>query len=397
MREVFVAGVGMTPFGRFGTTTVRELASMAVRDALVDAGLSTTAVKMVFFGNAAGGLLQNQEMMRGQAALRDTGLAGLPIINVENACASGATAVNGAWRGVASGEVDVALAVGAEKLTHPDKSRTFAALATAVDQERIPEIQRDLYGEDETPAGRSMFMDIYASIAENYTCRSGASARDYAAIAAKNHRHGALNPKAQYREAVTVDEVLNSRQVSGVLTLLMCSPIGDGAAAVLLCSKDVVERLDVPRIELCASVLASGKTKGDRPAVERAAQRAYEVSGIGPEDLDVIELHDAAAPAELLVYEEIRLCPEGDGPKLLASGDTTIGGRRPVNPSGGLLSRGHPVGATGCAQIVELSDQIRGRCGDRQVDGARIALAENAGGWVGPDPAAAAITILRRY
>jgi acetyl-CoA acetyltransferase len=322
-------------------------------------------------------------------------LAGLPIVNVENACASGSTAFNGAWRAVASGEVEVAVAVGAEKLTHEDKTRSFAALGAAVDQEALPEIRERLYGSDNIPAGRSMFMDIYASFAEAYAEKSGATSHDFALVAAKNHDHGALNPKAQYRNRVTPEEVLSSRQISGPLTLLMCSPIGDGAAALILVSEDMYKRLEVAPVKVAASILASGNPE-DIPPVVRAARRAYAASGIGPEDIDVVELHDAAAPAELIAYEDLGLCDEGGGPALLTSGATTLGGRVPVNPSGGLLSRGHPVGATGCAQLVELTSQLRGECGSRQVAGARVALAENAGGLIGTDPAAASITILQR-
>jgi acetyl-CoA acetyltransferase len=183
--------------------------------------------------------------------------------------------------------------------------------------------------------------------------------------------------------------------VSDPITLLMCSPIGDGAAALVLCSPERARHSGADAVRVRATALVSGADDGP-PAAVRAAQRAYEQTGLGPEDLDVVELHDAAAPAELQIYEELGLCAQGGGPALLASGDTELGGRVPVNPSGGLLSKGHPVGASGCAQLVELTDQLRGRAGARQVDGARIGLAENAGGFLGPDHAAAGVTILSR-
>ena len=229
-----------------------------------------------------------------------------------------------------------------------------------------------------------------------YMERSGAVIEDFARVAVKNHHHGALNPKAQYRDEVSVDDVLASREISWPLTLLMCSPIGDGAAAVVVCSEEYARRRGVDPVRVRASVLVSGtdRAAGEPGAVERAAQRAYEQAGIGPDELDVVELHDAAAPAELITYEELGLCAPGDGPKLLASGDTALGGRVPVNTSGGLLSKGHPIGATGCAQLVELVDQLRGRAGDRQVEGARVALAENGGGFLGTDAAAMVVTIL---
>jgi acetyl-CoA acetyltransferase len=212
----------------------------------------------------------------------------------------------------------------------------------------------------------------------------------------KNSAHGALNPNAQYRRALSRDEILASRAVAGPLTTLMCSPIADGAAALVLRAADPFgPRANAVRIRGCA--LRSGATGSPgAPLERRAAAAAYEEAGLGPEDLDVVEVHDAAAPAELIMYEELGLCGPGDGPKLLASGATALGGRVPVNPDGGLVSRGHPVGATGCAQLVELVTQLRGRAGARQVPGARVGLAENAGGYLHPEAAACVVTILSR-
>lgn len=240
-------------------------------------------------------------------------------------------------------------------------------------------------------------MDLYAGIARDYMERSGATVEDFAHVASKNSTHGALNPKAQYRDRRTVEEVLASREISHPLTLLMCSPIGDGAAAVVLCSDEIAARCVDP-VRVRSSVVLSGRNGANRGegSVARAARRAYEIAGVGPEDVNVAEVHDAAAPAELIVSEELGLCPPGDAPKLLASGATTLGGRVPINPSGGLLSKGHPIGATGCAQLVELADQLRGRAGDRQVPGARVGLAENAGGFLANDYAAVAVTILSK-
>ncbi len=395
MREVIVAGAGMTPFGKFPDTTLRQLAGRATSDALADAGISPDAVQMALFANAVEGLMTGQEMIAGQVVLRDSGISGIPVLNVENACASGSSAVHLAWLAIASGHVDVALVVGAEKLTNPDKRRAFEALSTAVDLENLEELKTHLYGPDGPPPGeRSFFMDVYAEEIRRYTERSSAVDADFAAVAVKNHHHGALNDRAQYRDEVTVQQVLESRPISGALTLLMCSPIGDGAAALVLCSPDVAKRLDVPRIRISASALVSGNGRSGATSVERAAKIAYEQAELGPEDVDVVELHDAVAPAELWLYEEIGLCPPGDGAALLASHATELGGRIPVNTSGGLLSKGHPVGATGCAQLVELTDQLRGRAGPRQVAGARVGLAENNGGYLEPEPAATCVTIL---
>ncbi|HEY3604726.1 MAG TPA: thiolase family protein [Sporichthyaceae bacterium] len=390
-----IIGTGMTPFGKFPEAGVRSLAEAALNEALADAGVGTDAIDQVFFANAVAGLITGQEMVRGQVALRHTGLLGKPIVNVENACASASTAFNLAVGAVASGSVDVALAIGAEKMTHPDKQRAFNAIGTAVDLAEVEELKAAMGGGD---GDRSFFMDVYAAMARAYMAHSGATAEDFAQIAVKSHAHAALNPRAQFRTPVTVAEVLGSRMISDPLTLMMCSPVGDGSAAIVVASEDYARRLGVPSVRVLASTLVSGRDN-DRSmptGVERASKRAYEIAGVGPTDLDVIEVHDAAAPAELMLYEELGLCSPGDGPKLLASGDTQLGGRHVVNPSGGLLSKGHPVGATGCAQLVELADQLRGRCGDRQVSGARIALAENAGGFLGTDNAATVITVLSR-
>jgi acetyl-CoA acyltransferase len=409
MREVYVAGSAMTKFGKFPDTTIRALAEEATRGALDDAGVTAADIGMVFFSNAVAGILTNQEMIRGQVALRYTGLLGVPMVNVENACASASSAFHLACMAVGSGAVDVALAVGSEKLTHEDRARSFAAIGTAVDQLQLAELQQwtssgsagsplpEQAGWPSEAGGgkRSFFMDIYAASSRAYMKSSGATQEDFAQVAVKSHRHAALNPYAQYRTEVTVDDVLASREISPPLTLLMCSPIGDGAAALVVCSAEMARRLGV-RVRVRACCLVSGRDRGpgEPGAVERAAHAAYEQAGVGPADLDVVELHDAAAPAELITYEELGLCGEGEGPALLASGATALGGRLPVNPSGGLLSKGHPIGATGCGQLVELAGQLRDRCGPRQVAGARVALAQNGGGFLGADAAAMVVTVL---
>ncbi|HEV7467396.1 MAG TPA: thiolase family protein [Candidatus Dormibacteraeota bacterium] len=416
MPDALIAGAAMTRFGKFPASTIRSLAEEAVAEALQDAGIGPDAVQMAFFSNATAGILHGQEMIRGQVALRHTGLLGIPIVNVENACASASTAFHLACMAVRSGDVDVALAVGSEKLTHADRQRSFAAIGTAVDMLQVDELRELMRASRPVPPGaavgspgpvqadgangaegnRSFFMDIYASMTRAYMERSGASVRDLAAVAVKSHRNAALNPKAQFRTEVSVEEVLASREISPPLTLLMCSPIGDGAAAVVVCSEEYARRHGATTVRVRACTLVSGtdRAAGEPGAVERAARLAYADAGLGPGDLDVVEVHDAAATAELICYEELGLCAAGEGPGLLASGATALGGGLPVNPSGGLLSKGHPIGATGCGQLVELVDQLRGRCGARQVEGARIALAENGGGFLGTDAAAMVVTIL---
>jgi acetyl-CoA acyltransferase len=407
MTRVQIIGAAMTRFGKFPDSTIRTLAEEAVSGALDDAGIVAADVEMVFFANAAAGILTGQEMVRGQSALRHTGLLGLPIVNVENACASASTAFHLAVKAVASGSVEIALAVGAEKLTHEDKAKSLGAIGTAVDlfeldalkqwTRRTGTVQSGEPLREESQGGRSFFMDIYAANARAYMERTGATREDFAQVAVNRHAHAALNPKAQYRRQVSAEEVLGGRLIADPLTLLMCSPIGDGAAAVVVCSDERAKQMaDAVPVAVRACVLTSGTDQraGELPSVTRAARAAYEQASIGPADVDVVELHDAAAPAELVTYEEIGLCAPGDGPRLLRSGATRLGGSCVVNPSGGLLSKGHPIGATGCGQLVELADQLRGRCGARQVEGARIAFAENAGGFLSTDNAAMVTTIL---
>jgi acetyl-CoA acyltransferase len=395
MREVYIAGAAMTRFGKFPETTNRVLAEEATAAALADAGITAGQVQTVYYANAVAGLLTGQEMIRGQVALRYTGLLGVPLVNVENACASGSSAFYLACLAVGSGAAEIAVAVGAEKLTHPDKARSFAAIGTAVDQAEAAALRERLAaGGGQDDGKRSFFLDTSAAKARAYMAASGATAKDFAQVAVKNHRHATANPRAQYRTEVTVEEVLAGREVAPPLTLLMCAPIGDGAAALVVCSAQAARGLGASvRVRACELVSGRDAAPG-AGAVERAARAAYERAGIGPGDLSVVELHDAAAPAELIEYEHLGLCGPGEGPGLLSSGRTALGGGLPVNPSGGLLSKGHPIGATGCGQLAELADQLRGRCGSRQVLGARLALAQNAGGVLGEDNAASVVTIL---
>jgi acetyl-CoA acetyltransferase len=254
-------------------------------------------------------------------------------------------------------------------MTHTDKARSFAAIGGSVDVERIPE---------STPSDRSFLMDMYAEAAIRYMETTGATVQDFAEVVVKNQRNGKANPLAQYGGELSVDEVLATRQIVWPFTLLMCSPISDGAAAALLVSETVARRMG-RLVRVAASVLRSAG--GPSKVTEHAAVDAYEMASVGPDDLDCVEVHDAAASAELLLYEQLGLAAPGCGPALIRSGATRLDGSRPVNTSGGLLARGHPIGATGLAQIYEAVCQVRGRAGARQVDGARVALTQNAGGW----------------
>jgi acetyl-CoA acetyltransferase len=242
-----------------------------------------------------------------------------------------------------------------------------------------------------------MFMDIYAAVARMHMQRYGTTVEQFAAVSAKNSRHGHLNARAQFREELTIDDVLNSPMIAEPLTRPMCSPIGDGAAAMILVSERKAAELGLTNpVRIRSSVLRSGwdQAPGDIDAARLASREAYEEAGVGPEDLSIVECHDASAPAEVMAYEALGLCDEGDGGKLVEEGATTIGGRIPVNTSGGLLRKGHPVGATGIAQLVEITEQLQGRSGDRQVEGARVGLAHNGGGTLGTDVAAMCVTIL---
>lgn len=397
MDTVVIAGVGMTRFAKV-PEGLRHLAGEAVSAALTDSGVSVEEVEAAYVGNAVAGLVTGQEMIRGQVMLRPLGIEGIPIFNIENACASASSALNLGWQAVATGMHDVVLCLGAEKLSHDDKTIGMNAIGTAIDVEMRAELAEEVSTNGDDEGARSFFMDLYADMARRYMSASGATAEDFAAIVVKNQHNGARNPRAQYGAELSVEQVLASRRVVDPLTVLMCSPISDGAAAVVLMSERAARRRGASGPRIRASVVRSGNVhdKDDPTAgsAARAAAAAFEQSGLGPSDLDCAELHDASAPAELIVYEQIGLAEPGGGPELLASGRTRLDGELPVNTSGGLLSKGHPIGATGIAQVCEASWQLRGEAGERQVEGARVALTQNGGGWLEGDSAAMSVHIL---
>ena len=409
-QNAYIAGVGMTPFGKHLDRGLKELAIDAITQSLGDAGIESRDLEAAYMGNAAAGVITGQVCISGQAILRTMGVGRIPVFNVENACATSSTAFQQACTMVTAGLYDVVLAAGYEKLYHEDKLRTFSVFTGCVDVEDTDAVYRYLEDSikrsganiDLENAGkkRSIFMDIYANWAREYMNESGARAEHFAMVSAKNSRHGARNPNAQFRNEMSVEEVLAAPMIADPLTLPMCSPIGDGAAAVVVMSEKAVRRFGVKNpVRVLSSLVASGFDYDENtiePLPAWAARTAYEEAGIGPEDLSCVELHDASSPAELQYYEHLGLCEKGGGVALLESGATEIGGRIPVNTSGGLNRKGHPIGATGCSQIHELTLQLRGDAGDRQVAGAKVALAENGGGFIGSDGAAMAMTILSR-
>lgn len=405
---VYVAGVAMTRFGRQPERSVKALVQEAVDGALRDAACDRQAPGLAFFANCTQAAFEGQTAVAGQIAVRAAGLPRVPVVNVENACASGTTAFHLACTAVRAGACDIALAVGAERMTAADKARVFALLEGGWDideTEAIAERLRRLGAGVTPPPGaadggaKSVFMDVYAAFARYHMHIYGLTQRQLALVAVKNQTHAALNPFAQYREVMTVEQVLNGRVVAWPLTLPMCAPISDGAAAAVVCNDAALARFGRARaVRVLACVPGEGETREwaqlDRHITRRAAERAYEEAGLGPEDVSLAEVHDATVFGEILQSECLGLCPIGDGGLLAESGATRLGGRIPVNVSGGLQSRGHPIGATGLAQIFELVTQLRGEAGSRQVPGARIGIAENGGGMHGVEEAAAYVTLL---
>jgi acetyl-CoA acetyltransferase len=407
-QNAIVAGVGMTHFGKHLETGLKAIGAEAVQLAIKDAGIALDDIQAAYVGNAAAGLVTGQECIRGQVILRSIGMGRIPVVNVENACASGSTAVQQAATMISAGAYDVVLALGAEKLYSEDRKKSFAAFSGGVDVEMVQAIMASLQqkaAQEGASAGtsgagekRSMFMDIYAEVARSHMEKYGTTAEQFAMVSAKNSFHGSLNPRAQFRDEMTVQQVLEAPVIAEPLTRPMCSPIGDGAAAVVIVSERKARELGVSKpVRIVASVLRSGwdRTEDAETAGDVVAREAYEQAGVGPSDISVIELHDASAPGEIMAYDYLGLCPKGEGGRLVQSGATKLAGRQPVNTSGGLLRKGHPVGATGVAQIVELTEQLQGRSGARQVAGARLGLAHNGGGHIGTDVAAICVSILQ--
>lgn len=401
---VYIIGAAMTAFGKRLNDSVKSLTAEAVRGALADSGLEASAIEAAWFSNTRQPMLEGQNTVRGEIALRPLGITGIPIANVENACASGSTALLQAMNAIRAGMADVTLVVGAEKMVFPDQpERVAAAFAGGVDvhdREGVLAYIGRMGGEPPGP-GRSLFMDLYAAQARAHMKRFGTTQEDFARIAAKNHTHGARNELAQYRTPFTVEQVMADKPVVFPFTRAMCAPVSDGAAALVVCSEAALRRLGAQRaIRIRACVLRSALERAPEDYANhigrRTALAAYEAAGMGPADIDVVEVHDATAYAEVQQIENLALAAPGEVGAHLARGDFAVGGRTPINPSGGLLAKGHPVGATGIAQLYELTAQLRGAAGARQVEGARIAVAENGGGFLGVEEAATVVTVVER-
>lgn len=397
MEDIYIVGVGMTAFGRHLDKSIKQLTAWAVDDALNDAGCSRDAVQAAFFGNCTQGHFEGQHMIRGQVALLPMGFNGIPIYNLEGACASSSHAFNLAVTQLRAGAADIALAVGAEKMFCADKGKMFSAFESAWDVETVEFNKNCLadMGKGITPPPGSQsdkpyspFMDVYAALGRGALMeRLGITQRQLAAVASKNHGHSVHNERSQYRNAMSIDEILAAPAITYPITLPMCSPISDGAAAAILCTESALKKHGFDRkraIKVLASVVRSASARAfedvDKSCMAQAGKAAFEQAGVGPCDIDVAEVHDATAIGELMFMESVGLCESGSSGVMAERGETTVGGSLPINPSGGLESKGHPIGATGLGQIFELVEQLRGNCGARQVEGARIAIQGNGGG-----------------
>ena len=412
MKEVFVAGIGMTPFARHRDLDLDTLAGQALDAALADAGCTRRDIGVAYYSGVTSGVLQGQTAIPGQVVLHKVGIEGIPVFNVENACASGTSGFHLAVQAVRSGACDVALAIGAEKMNVPDKAKIFTIFEGGWDVSRVEQNKDHLLrlGEGvEVPPGSesdrpySLFMAIYAAMCRWHMKTYGTTQRQIAAVSAKNHQHSVDNPLAQFRIPLSIEDVLAAPPVTYPLTMPMCSPISDGAAAAIVCSGDGLKRLsgDSGRaVRVAASVIRSATLRRadelDKSGARLAASAAYEAAGIGPVDIDVAEVHDATAMGEIVTVEHLGLVGEGQGGPAAERGEFTLGGRIPVNTSGGLESKGHPIGATGLGQIHELVTQLRGEAGSRQVEEARFAIQENGGGLIGVEEAAVGVQIFAR-
>lgn len=380
MKEVFIIGAGMTQFGKHTDRSLRDLGREACLNALRDAGVNPKKIEAGYCGNALAPAIQGETGV-GQNVFWEVGINEIPIVNVENACASGSTALREGWLAIAGGFYDMVIVAGVEKTVMPKGAMLDVGAA-----------------ELETKLG-DVFPGQFALIAQKHMERYGTTREQLAKVSVKNHFNGSLNPYAQFQKQFTVEEVLNSPVVADPLTLFSCCPNSDGAAALILCSKKKAQKMKVRAVRIAASILTSGTYNNQRDITgweieKRAAERAYEMASLGPKDIDLVEVHDAFTISEIIHYEDLGLCSPGEGGHLIDEGATELSGRIPVNPSGGLLAKGHPVGASGVAQVVEIVWQLRGEAGKRQVKNPRVGLAQIMGGYKEGDTRACTVHIL---
>lgn len=380
MRDVYMIGAGMTLFGKHLDRSLGDLGYEACLKALQDAGVTPKEIEAGYCGNALAPAIQGETGV-GQNVLWQVGINAIPIVNVENACASGSTALREGWMAVAGGFYEMVMVVGVEKAVMPKGTMLNVGA-----------------GELEAKLG-DVFPGYFATIAQKHMERYGTTREQMAQISVKNHFNGILNPYAQFKKEFTVEEVLSSPVIADPLTLYSCCPNSDGAAAVILCSREKMNKLKAQPVRLAASVLTTGTYENQRDITgweveSRAAEEAYKMASLGPEDLDVVEVHDAFTICEIIHYEGLGLCPPGEGGRLIDEGATELGGRIPVNASGGLLSKGHPVGASGVAQVVEILWHLRGEADKRQVENARVGMAGIMGGNKEGDTRACTVHIL---
>ncbi|MFD7008501.1 thiolase family protein [Rhodococcus jostii] len=377
--DIWIIGTAMTKFGRFPDQDLLDLASTASMDALADSGQAMADIGLLAMGN-----VYEANSHNGQRLQKQIGQTGIPVFNVVNACATGATAVRVAMMGIKAGECDMALAVGVEKM---GKMGMLGGAAKKAGEKKVftPKGRYGAVVKTEGLLGTGLMPGVFAQAGTEYALEHGVSAEQFAKVAVKNHLHSTLNPLAQYQKEFSLEEVLAAEVISYPNTLPMCCPTGDGAAAVVLVSDAKLKTLDpdVRRraVKVSASVMTSdpwtegGQVQPDVNTLTRmAADQAYEAAGVGPEDLDLVELHDCFATAELLHYDNLRLCEPGGAGDFIDSGAPMRDGKTPVNVSGGLLSKGHPIGATGIANLYEVATHLRGEAGDRQIAGAKVGL-----------------------
>lgn len=412
MSHIYIAGIAMTTFGRHIDRSLEDLAGEALQGALKDAGCNISDIGAAYYAGITNGPLQGQFAIPGQVVLSKIGIEQIPIFNIDNGCAAGSSAFHLAVQSLKAGSTDVALAIGCEKMNIPDRLRALTVMEAGWDVSRAAQNYEMLIkmGDGiEVPEGSesdkpfSKFMSIYAAMCRYHMKTFGTTQRQIAAVAAKNHGHSVHNPYSQFRKTFSVEEILAAPPITYPLTLPMCAPLSDGAAAAIVCTEEGLKRIGADKsrcIKVAASVIRSFSLRHyDQPELHLArlaANQAYEMAGLGPNDMHVAEVHDAAAMGEIIQTENLGFVPLGEGGPAAERGDFALGGRLPVNTSGGLESKGHPLGATGIGQLFELVAQLRGEAGSRQVPGARHAIQENGGGMIGVEEAAVGIHILTK-